>query len=139
MRPILSAASVWALIAVNHSAPSGPIMNVNGSAIGCGDREFAKGHRQCPPGRASRRAQQDDHHEQHASISVLHRSPWIAQSTFAPWIDQTVDTFPTPAGVTCVPFMNQIATLPLVSCQRKSLLPSPLKSPVSTIDQTVGT
>src|SRR5260221_3871709 len=40
--------------------------------------------------------------------------------------------------VTCVPFTNQIATLPLVSCQRMSLLPSPLKSPVSTIDQVVG-
>src|SRR5258706_15471011 len=34
--------------------------------------------------------------------------------------------------------MNQIATLPLVSCQRMSLLPSPLKSPVSMIDQVVG-
>src|SRR6266849_2775275 len=31
--------------------------------------------------------------------------------------------------------MNQIATLPLPSCQRMSLLPSPLKSPVSLIDQ----
>src|SRR6266853_693608 len=30
--------------------------------------------------------------------------------------------------------MNQIATLPLLSCQRMSLLPSPLKSPVSLID-----
>src|SRR5215470_17944294 len=34
--------------------------------------------------------------------------------------------------------MNQIATLPLLSRQRMSLLPSPLKSPVSTIDQLVG-
>src|SRR5258708_20899753 len=54
-------------------------------------------------------------------------------------MDQTMGTFPTPADcATCVPFMNQIATLPLVSCQRRSLLPSPLKSPVSTIDHTVG-
>ena len=29
---------------------------------------------------------------------------------------------------------NHIATLPLESCQRMSLLPSPSKSPVSTID-----
>src|SRR5262245_7023256 len=47
------------------------------------------------------------------------------QSALAPWIDQIVGTFPTPADcVTCVPFTNQIATLPLVSCQRMSLLPS---------------
>jgi hypothetical protein len=42
----------------------------------------------------------------------------------APWIDQTTGTFPTAATwVTWAPFMNQIATLPLVSCQRMSLLP----------------
>jgi hypothetical protein len=53
-----------------------------------------------------------------------------------PWIDQTVGTVATPANcVTCVPFMNQIAISPLVSCHRISLLPSPLKSPVSTIVQ----
>src|SRR5229473_476031 len=61
------------------------------------------------------------------------------QSALAPWIDQTVGIFPTPADCeTCGPFMNQIATLPLLSCQRMSLLPSPLKSPVPTIDQVVG-
>ena len=38
-----------------------------------------------------------------------------------------------------VPFMNQIAVLPPVSRQRISLLPSPSKSPVPTIDQLVGT
>src|SRR5262250_2185002 len=51
-------------------------------------------------------------------------------------------TFPTPAALgfkTLVPFMNQTATLPLVSCHRTSLLPSPLKSPVPTMDQVVGT
>src|SRR6266849_4221522 len=51
-------------------------------------------------------------------------------------------TFPTPAALgfkTLVPFMNQIATLPLVARHRTSLLPSPLKSPVPTIDQVVGT
>src|SRR5712671_3078438 len=76
-------------------------------------------------------------------------------------------TFPTPAALgfkTLVPFMNQIATLPLVvsrhrtsllpsplkspdpailklvvTCHRTSLLPSPLKSPVPTMDQVVGT
>src|SRR5260370_34546363 len=51
-------------------------------------------------------------------------------------------TFPTPAALgfkTLVPFMNQIATLPLVSRHRTSLLPSPLKSPVPTTDQVVGT
>src|SRR5712691_3511029 len=61
------------------------------------------------------------------------------QSALAPWIDQTVGIFPTPADCeTCAPFMNHIATLPLLSCQRMSLLPSPLKSPVPTIDQVVG-
>src|SRR5712691_3687337 len=60
------------------------------------------------------------------------------QSALAPWIDQTVGIFPTPADCeTCGPFMNQIATLPLLSCQRMSLVPSPLKSPVSTIVQAV--
>src|SRR5215831_18588777 len=51
-------------------------------------------------------------------------------------------TFPTPAALgfkTLVPFMNQIAMLPLLSRHRTSLLPSPLKSPVPTIDQVVGT
>src|SRR5260370_2581473 len=33
--------------------------------------------------------------------------------------------------------MNQIPTLPLVSCQRMSPLPSPLKSPVPATDQMV--
>src|SRR6266852_5704150 len=63
----------------------------------------------------------------------------LDQSALAPWIDQTVGAFPTSADCeTCAPFMNQIATLPLVSCHRMSLLRSPLKSPVSTIDQLAG-
>jgi len=37
------------------------------------------------------------------------------------------------------PFISQIATLPLVSCQRMSPLPSPSKSAVPTTDQAVGT
>src|SRR5258706_191925 len=63
------------------------------------------------------------------------------QSALTPWIDQRVrGTFPTPPN--CLMWsanMNQIATLPLVSCQRISVMPSPSKSPVSTIDQAVGT
>src|SRR5258708_40185586 len=57
-------------------------------------------------------------------------------------MDQVVGTFPTNAVLgfkTVVPFISQIATLPLVSIQRMSHLPSPLKSPVPTIDQTVDT
>src|SRR5260370_5895617 len=53
-----------------------------------------------------------------------------------------VATFPTPAVLgfkTVVPFISQIATLPLLSRHSTSLLPSPLKSPVPTIDQVVGT
>jgi hypothetical protein len=38
-----------------------------------------------------------------------------------------------------VPFMNQIATSPLVSCQRMSLKPLPSKSPVGAIVQLVAT
>src|SRR5450631_2175456 len=60
-----------------------------------------------------------------------------------PTMDQTVGAFPTNEGSpgfnTLVPFISQITTLPLVSRQRMSLLPSPLKSPVPTMDQTVGT
>src|SRR5215471_6153619 len=60
-----------------------------------------------------------------------------------PTIDQVVGTFPTPAVLgfkTVVPFISQIAILPLVvSRQRMSHLPSPLKSPVPTMDQLVGT
>src|SRR5262245_35584434 len=42
--------------------------------------------------------------------------------------------------LTCRPFMTQITTVPVVlSRQRMSVLPSPLKSPVSTIDQLLGT
>src|SRR5499425_369096 len=52
-------------------------------------------------------------------------------------------TFPTPAALgfkTLVPFMNQIATLPLVvSRHRTSLLPSPLKSPDPAILKLVAT
>ncbi len=51
-----------------------------------------------------------------------------------------MDRLPSPAAEEIVPpFMNQIATLPLVSLQRMSLLPSPSKPPVSAIDQVVGT
>src|SRR6267378_2774221 len=54
-------------------------------------------------------------------------------------VQTEVGTFPAPAAcATCVPFMNQIATSPFVSCQRISLLPSPLKSPVPTIFHTLG-
>src|SRR5260370_609986 len=59
-----------------------------------------------------------------------------------PTIDEVVGTFPTPAVLgfkMVVPFISQIATLPLVSRQRMSHLPSPLKSPVPTIDQVVAT
>ena len=38
-----------------------------------------------------------------------------------------------------MPFMSHIDTSPLVSCQRMSLLPSPLKSPVPMIDHLVAT
>src|SRR5258707_15247704 len=69
----------------------------------------------------------------------LGRPHLLDQSALAPWIDQTVGTLPTPADcVTCGPSRNQIATLPLLSCQRMSLLPSPLKSPVPTIVQPLG-
>jgi hypothetical protein len=62
------------------------------------------------------------------------------QSALVPWIVQAVETFATARlEETVPPFIVQIATLPLVSRQRMSLLPSPLKSPVSTIDQLVGT
>src|SRR6266852_5336927 len=60
-----------------------------------------------------------------------------------PTRDQVVGTFPTPAVLgfkTVVPFISQMATLPLVvSRQRMSHLPSPLKSPVPTMDQVLGT
>src|SRR5262249_46016606 len=59
-----------------------------------------------------------------------------------PAILKLVATFPTPAVLgfkTVVPFISQMATLPLGSCHRTSLLPSPLKSPVPTMDQLVGT
>src|SRR5260221_5636772 len=56
------------------------------------------------------------------------------------WTVQTVDILPSPADdATAAPFMNHNAVLPLLSRQRRSLLPSPLKSPVSTIDQAVDT
>src|SRR5215468_7392160 len=57
-----------------------------------------------------------------------------------PTMDQFVGTVPTPAVAafkTVVPFISQIATLPLVSCHTRSLLPSPLKSPIPTMDQVV--
>src|SRR5580704_9303215 len=58
----------------------------------------------------------------------------------APTIDQLVGTFPTERFDEMVPpFISQIATLPLVSCQRMSPLPLLSKSPVPAIDQLVGT
>src|SRR5262249_25648926 len=55
------------------------------------------------------------------------------------WIVQLVEMVPTPADeATDVPFMNQIAVLPLLSRHNRSLLPSPLKSRWPTIDQAVG-
>src|SRR5260370_42127461 len=60
------------------------------------------------------------------------------QSALRRWIDQPAGGLPTPAGVACAPFMNQIPTTPLVCCKRMSLLPSPLKSPGPTIDQPAG-
>src|SRR5258708_5485977 len=59
-----------------------------------------------------------------------------------PAILKLVATFPTPAALgfkTVVPFISQIAMLPLLSRQRMSHLPSPLKSPVPTMDQVVAT
>jgi hypothetical protein len=51
-----------------------------------------------------------------------------------------VGTLPTIAlDEIAVPFISQIATLPEVSLQRMSDLPSELKSPVSAIVQTAGT
>ena len=62
------------------------------------------------------------------------------QSALAPWIVQLVGTLPRPGvETTCVPFINQIDTSPAVLRHRMSLLPSPLKSPVSAIVQLVGT
>src|SRR5450631_1782999 len=62
------------------------------------------------------------------------------QSALVPWIVQAVETFATARlEETVPPFIAQTTTLPLVSRQRMSLLPSPSKSPVSTIDQAVGT
>src|SRR5260370_15103596 len=59
-----------------------------------------------------------------------------------PTMDQFVGTVPTPAVAafkTLVPFISQIATLPLVSRHRMSDLPSPLKSRVPTMVHVVGT
>src|SRR5258706_187604 len=62
------------------------------------------------------------------------------QSAWKRWIDQLVGTTPILADeATDAPFMNQIAVLPLLSRQRMSCLPSPLKSAVPTSDQLVGT
>src|ERR1700728_3744587 len=60
------------------------------------------------------------------------------QSALVPWIVKVVEIVPRPApDAIVVPFMNQMARSPLVSRQRISLLPSPLKSPVSATAHTV--
>src|SRR5262245_13259269 len=43
------------------------------------------------------------------------------------------------ACVTVLPLISQIARLPALSRHTMSAMPSPLKSPVATIDQVVGT
>src|ERR1700733_8280804 len=58
-----------------------------------------------------------------------------------PMTDQLVATFATKEVDTfkiVVPFISQIAMLPLVSRHRMSLLPSPLKSPLPATDQVLG-
>jgi hypothetical protein len=55
-------------------------------------------------------------------------------------IENVVGTLPTPpAANTVVPFISQIAVSPAVSRQTMSVLRSPLKSPVPTMLQLVGT
>src|SRR3974390_1148655 len=67
-------------------------------------------------------------------------SPAPHHSALADWTVQTVGMLPSPADdATVAPFMNQIAVLPLLSRQSRSLMPSPLKSPVSATDHVVGT
>src|SRR5450830_602125 len=75
--------------------------------------------------------------QRRAAATIITTLP--RQSALRPWIVQSVDTTPRDAPVGVAPFINQIAVLPLVSRQRMSLMPSPLKSPVSTMDQLVGT
>src|SRR5208282_2758159 len=53
-------------------------------------------------------------------------------------LGDTVPTYEVVGFKIEVPFISQIATSPDVSRQRMSLLPSPLKSPVPTIDQMLG-
>src|SRR6266540_5083753 len=61
--------------------------------------------------------------------------------SFVLTIVQLLGTAPrAPDCKTCMPFSNQIATVPVLpSRQRMSALPSPLKSPVPTIVQLLGT
>src|SRR5258708_23255484 len=77
------------------------------------------------------------------SWSLKRRSTVLALYTpSSSYSGEMWESFPTPAVLgfkTVVPFISQIATLPLLSCQTMSLLPSPLKSPVPTMDQVVRT
>ncbi len=62
------------------------------------------------------------------------------QSAFALWMAQLLGTLPMVAvAVGVTPLISQIPTLPLVSRQRMSDMPSPLKSPVSAMLQAAGT
>src|SRR6516164_3502588 len=79
-------------------------------------------------------------------IATLARAePWACphphQLALVPWIVQIGSTLPgLMAPGSCVaPFISQTAVLPEVSRQSRSLMPSALKSPVSTIVQVVGT
>src|SRR5208282_4048016 len=54
-------------------------------------------------------------------------------------LGDTVPTYEVVGFKIVVPFISQIATSPDVSRHRMSPMPSPLKSPVPTIDQAVGT
>src|SRR5215467_2397315 len=79
------------------------------------------------------------HEAYRPSLACLLHPIETPHSALALWIVQATGTLPRPAAdLICRPFMNQIAVLPLLSRQRMSLLPSPLKSPVSAIDHAVG-
>src|SRR5947209_3608810 len=73
-------------------------------------------------------------------VTRAHRNHQLYQSAFMPWICQGLVAPPgEPPPITDAPFKSQTTTCPLVVLyQRMSLLPSPLKSPVSTIVKGLG-
>src|SRR6266478_4216821 len=106
-------------------APENVALAVAVEVPGSDDRPGGR-HISDPHGLRDLRAVHEPDHHVAAGVMPEDVALAVAVEVPVPAIDHAVDIFPTPAACgICEPFMNQIATLPLVSRHSQSYLPSP--------------